>query len=217
VELNAMRFKCESTYNPKPSSPEGYITANLIDVFCLTAGGEETVAARLAVDYLDILRAESEGQSVLHVCDADSSAWMKVYESTIDPAIDFAEIRKDFGFDDPIDGILFLHSAVFHPNVLSWRRFIIDSVCRMFPSDTAMVMWRHTMDLEPTELASLGFRIVAGSDMLFRPNMLKNEYASFRDDRDPIDLIVAKDAQAVVEDLWAALDDPDLGSLDGKQ
>ncbi len=98
MEFNAMRFECKSTYYPKPSEPNDFIRSNLIDVCCFTAGDSDTVAARLAVDYLDILRAESEGQSVLHVCDADSSAWSKVYESMIEPATDFAEIRKDFGF-----------------------------------------------------------------------------------------------------------------------
>ena len=212
-----MRFECRSTYYPKPCSPENFIRSNLIDVCCFTAGDSDTIAARLAVDYLDIQRAENAGQSVLHVCDADSSAWLKVYESTIEPATDFAEIRKDFGFDDPIDGLLFLHRAVFHPDVLPWRRFIIDSVCRMFPSDTATVMWKHTTDLEPQELASLGFRIVAGWDMLFRPNMLKNEYSVLGDEQDPIDLIVAEDAHVVVDDQWDSLDEADFGSFDDEQ
>ncbi len=51
----------------------------------------------------------------------------------------------------------------------------------MFPSDTATLMWKHTTDLEPQELASLGFRIVAGWVMLFRPNMLENEYSALGD------------------------------------
>lgn len=174
----------------------------MIDVLCRTAGDEDTIAARLAVDYLDIAGAERDGASVLHVCDADSSGWTRVYEATIEPAVDFAMIRQDFGFDDPINGLLFLHSAVFHWDLLDWQRFVIDSVCSMFPDDTAMVMWKGTTQLSDKELASLGFRMVAGSDLLFRPNMLPREYSAEEDGRDPIDLEVTEDAGAYVDQEW---------------
>lgn len=204
-----MRFECHSTFYPKPFEPSHYIRTGEIDVFCHTAGDQDTVAARLAVDYLDITRAESEGQSILYVCDSDSAAWMQVYEATIEPDINFAGIREDFGFDDPIHGLVFIHGAVFHRDLLPWRRFIIDSVCRLFPEDTATVMWKHATDLESKELASLGFRIIAGSELLFRPNMLENGYSALADPRDPLDLIVAEDAQDHVDQQWSDLDDSD--------
>lgn len=204
-----MRFECNSTFYPKPTDPTHYFRTDEIDVWCNTAGDEPAVAARLAVDYFDIARAVSDGQSILHVCDADSSAWMQVYETTIEPDINFLGIREDFGFDDPIHGIVFIHSAVFHPDLLPWQRFIIDSVCRLFPKDTATVMWKHTTELEPKELASIGFRMIAGSELLFRPNMLENAYSALDDDRDPIDLVVAEDAEDQIDELWADLDDSD--------
>jgi hypothetical protein len=97
-----MRFECNSISYPKPTDPIHYFCTNEIDVWCNTAGDEPAVAARLAVDYLDIARAVSDGQSIVHVCDADSSAWMQVYEATIEPDINFLGIREDFGFDAPI-------------------------------------------------------------------------------------------------------------------
>jgi hypothetical protein len=45
----------------------------------------------------------------------------------------------------------------------------------MFPSDTTTVMWKEMTHSRDKELASLGFRIVAGSDLLFRPNMLSRD------------------------------------------
>ncbi|QDT04834.1 hypothetical protein K227x_32310 [Rubripirellula lacrimiformis] len=212
-----MRFECNSIFYPKPTDPTHYFRTNEMNVWCYTDGDEPVVAARLAVDYLDIARAVSDGQSILHVCDADSSAWMHVYEATIEPDIHFLGIREDFGFDDPIHGLVFIHGAVFHPDLLLWRRFIIDSVCRMYPEDTATVMWKHTTDLAPNELASIGFRKIAGSKLLFRPNMLENAYSALDDDRDPMDLVVADNAQDSVDDQWASLDDSGSSHFDEEE
>jgi hypothetical protein len=164
-----MRFKCTSIIHPKPYEPSDYIRTNIIDVLCRTAGDEDAIATRLAVDYLDIASAECDGASVLHVCDADSAGWMHVYEATIEPAVDFAMIREDFGFDDPINGLLFLHSAVFHPDRFDWQRFVIDSVCSMFPDDTAMFMWKRTIHL---------IRSVDDGDPVASANKLRGDLAS---------------------------------------
>lgn len=198
-----MRFECRSTYHPKPLEPDDYIRPHDISVICSSSDDEEVVAARLAVDHLDILRAELEGQSVCHICDADSADWEHVYSATIEPAIDFAEIREDFGFRDPVNGLVFIHRAVFHPSTRDWQRLIIDSVCNMFPEDTAVVMRKDTTDLTDKELASLGFRIVAGWDLLFRPNMLKRDYDTAEDERHPVlSLKVPADAGEYVKQEW---------------
>ncbi len=209
-----MQFECNSIFYPKPTDPTHYFNTNEIDVWCHTDGDEPAIAARLAVDYLDIARAVGAGESILHICDAESAGWMSVYETTIEPDIHFTGIREDFGFDNPILGLVFIHGAVFHPDTLPWRQFILDSICRMFPPDTATVMWNNTTDLEPKELASLGFRKIAGSELLFRPNMLENAYSVMGDTRDPMELMVAEDAQDYVDEQWEQLDDANPSYVD---
>jgi len=203
-----MRFDTRSTYCPKPFEPNHYIRSNVVSVVCPVQCDEEddyeygeAVAGRLAIDYLDICRIEAEGQSVLHVCDADSAGWDHVYAATIEPAANFTEIRQDFGFDDAIMGLVFIHQAVFHRSLRPWQQMIIDSVCKMFPESTATVMWRGTTDLTDKELASLGFRLVAGHDLLFRPNMLINQYDTATDERTP-DFAVPPDAEEYVDERW---------------
>jgi len=61
---------------------------------------------------------------------------------------------------------------------------------------------------------SFKFRIIACSELLFRPNMFENGYAVLADNQDPMDLIVAKDAQEHVDEKWSELDDSDLSRLD---
>ncbi len=202
-----MRIEYHSTIYPKPSELNHYICSSEIDVWFPSEDGESVVAARLSVDYLDIARAVSAGESILHICDADSSAWMQVYEATIEPDINFLGLREDFGFDNPVFGMVFVHGAVFHPSVNSWRAYILDTICHIFPKDTATVMWKHTTEMEPKELASLGFRRVAGTELLFRPNMLENTYSALSDQREPNEWVVPSEAQYYVDQQWVDHDD----------
>ncbi len=70
-------------------------------------------------------------------------------------------------------------------------------------------MWKGETDLSDKEFASLGFRIVAGHDLLFRPNMLKNEYDSLEDRRNPIDIEVEDDVGEYVLGAWKKLEPDD--------
>jgi hypothetical protein len=190
------------TYNPMPVEPSGVIVSHEIDVVCYTESDAEVTAARISLDHLDFKRAQKLGHPVVHVCDADSAGWENVYSSVIEPSHDFDEIRKDFGFDDPIDGLLYLYQSVFHPSLRDWQRLIVGQICNMFPASTATVMSKSETDMNEKERASVGFRMIAGSDLLFRPNMIKNEYEAINDDRDPLDLFVPVDAQDYVEERW---------------
>ncbi len=211
-----MHFECRSTFHPKPFEPSHYIRSHDICVQCFSTSDTMTTAGRLAVDYLDFARAESEGFSICHVCDDDSAEWEEVFSAIIEPAPDFAEIRKDFDFDEAVVAIVFIRCAIFHPVIREQQRFVLDSICRMFPEDTAIVMSRETTDLDFKELASLGFRIVAGQNFLFRPNMVVNDYSAADDECQWLfELQVPADAQRYVHDKWE--DEgmpPDLEEID---
>ena len=86
-----MKFVSRMTYHPKPIDPNEVIVSHEIDVLCYTSSDTPAVAGRVAVDYLDFVRANILGQSVMHVCDADSSGWEYVYSSVIEPSHDFDE------------------------------------------------------------------------------------------------------------------------------
>ena len=203
-----MRFDCSYTYYPAPSEPDDYLRLMKIDVNCFHAeSDEEILVARLAIDHLDLIRAEEDGANLLMICDADSAGWESVYSSIIEPGVNSTEIRHDFGFNEPVFHILFLHSAVFHPEVRDWQRFIVDHVCNMFDNHSATVMWKSGTDMTGKELASLGFRMVAETDLLFRPNMLINEYLPDVDRRNSFDVDVGDDTADFVATQWAIEDE----------
>ena len=198
-----MRFECKYTYYPAPCEPDDYLRAMTVDVMCFQKDtDEEVLVARLAIDHLDLIRAEADGMDVLMVCDADSAGWESVYSSIIEPGINSTEIRHDFGFEEPVFHILFMHKAVFHPEVRDWQRFIVDQACEMFDNHSATVMWKGDTGMTDKELASLGFRMIAETDLLFRPNMLISKYVPDDDRRDVFDIAVEDSAIDFVRDEW---------------
>jgi hypothetical protein len=213
-----MRLRCRFDYYPQPLDPHQYIRPVIVDVLCSSRADEEVVAGRLAIDHLDLGRAALQGKSVLEICDADSAAWESVYTALFEPAWDFAEIRRDFEFDDAINHVLFLHHSVFHPRLRDWQSFIVHHVSTLFGADSATVMWKGQTDLSDGELARLGFRMVAGHPLLFRPNMLKHPYDAIAEDLDVFDLEVDRDVEQYVVEEWAKepseteVDDRDHGA-----
>jgi len=104
-----------------------------------------------------------------------------------------------------------IHRVAIHSSLRDWQQMIIDSVSKLFSGETATVMWRGTTDMTDRELASLGFRIVAGEDLLFRPNVLRSEYETVNDDRDPnFDLKAPQEAAEYVQREWENAEQTDF-------
>lgn len=196
-----MKFHCQFDYYPQPYEPNFYIREMIIDVVCGTAEGDEVVAGRLAIDHLDIIRADVSGESIYEVCDADSGGGERVFAGLFEPGTP-AEWRADFRFDEPICHLLFMHRSVFHPVLRDWQSYIIDHVAKLVGDDSAFVMWRGETDLSDHELARLGFRVIAGEDLRMRPNMYQHDYDAARDDRDVLGFDVPNDVADYVERAW---------------
>ena len=209
-----MYFDCRFTYFPRPFEPNHFLREMTIDVVCGVDDFGDVVAARLAVDRLDIGRAATAGEDVYEVCDADSSGWEAVFAGLFEPGGQ-GEWRSDFGFVEPIDHLLFMYHSVFHPALREWQAYIIDHVAALFGHESAFVMWQSETDLTDTELAALGFRIIAGSNLRLRPNMLRHEYDASDDERDVLDLCVPGDAEEFVKANWkrGRTEPPDATSI----
>ncbi len=126
---------------------------------------------------MDLTRAATAGVSIYDVCDSDSSGWEAVYSILLQPGQDFAELKEELNFDEPIFDLLFLYCSVFHPSMERWRLFILDHAARLFGESSAMVMWENETGIASSDLARLGFRRIAGTELLFRPNMVVNDYS----------------------------------------
>ena len=196
-----MHFDCRFRYFPQPYEPNLFLREYEIDVI---SGNDERsfVAGRLAVDFLDMTRVESAGETVLEVCDADSDGWVDVYNSILEVKGRQAQLKEEFDFDDPIYNIAFLRAFVFGPSLQEWRKFIIAHVADMFSFDTATVMRKGHQEFSKPDLAELGFWSISGTDLLFRPNTHRHPYDPVQEERDVLDAEACQFDEEFVKKHW---------------
>jgi hypothetical protein len=54
---------------------------------------------------------------------------------------------------------------------------VIDTIGTLFCNETVLAMWHRTSGLSDAELASLGFRRIAGSELIYRHSVLRSDYS----------------------------------------
>jgi hypothetical protein len=197
-----MRFRVTFEYDPSPFEPDDYLRPGVVDVLCLPEVGDEQVAARLAFDHLDISRIIDSGESLMDVCDADSQGWLNVYEALFEPHGNNGELRREFEFDELVFDVLFIHRAVFHPSIENWVGYILDHVSKLIDTNSATVMWQKIVGLSDRVLADIGFRRIAGEQLLFRPNMLQHACDKEHRLANPSAIRIDEDAGDFVRKAW---------------
>lgn len=196
-----MWFDCRYSYFPQPYDSELFLRNYTIDIYSGNSQGEVLVG-RIGLDYLDLIRVEEAGESVYDVCDCDSAGWEQVYRILFEDREEEVDLKAEFAFDDPVFEIVFLHRFVLHPSLSDWRMFVVSHVAEMFSSNSAMVMWDDAVELTDRQLADVGFRRIAGQELLFRPNMLQHPYRGIGDRRESLDLEVDNSLQDWVLQQW---------------
>lgn len=198
-----MWFKTQTIHHPRPDDPQLFIDNHVVDIVCGTEDYAEVVAGRIAIDYLDLMRASLSGEDILQIADADSGGWEGLVAVTLDLEKHEPEIRDDFSVQDCVFGFGFLYQACFHPSLHPWQSFIVDAVCRTFPEEALIFTLNSQTDLSPIERANLGFRKVAQTNYQFRPNMLQTEYDPSDETANPDSVVVPDDAEAYVNEHWS--------------
>jgi hypothetical protein len=112
--------------------------------------------------------------SLFDVCDQDSQGLYEAYEALFD---DKGEFQPELNIDEPADSLIFVWRAVLHSRVRPYLQGIIDTIGTLFGNDTVLAMWHQTTDLTDAELASLGFRRIAGSKLIYRHSALASDYS----------------------------------------
>ena len=195
-----MWFNTQSVHCPRPIEPQQFIDNHVVEVVCSTEDYNEVVAGRIAIDYLDLIRADFNSGDILGIADADSGGWEGLCAITLDLDEREPKVRDDFNVQDCVFGFGFIYQACFHPSLRSLQPFIVDAVCQMFPAESLMFTFGDRTDLSPAERASLGFRKVAQTNYQFRPNMLKTDFDP--SSQDPDSITVPAEAADYVNERW---------------
>jgi hypothetical protein len=161
-----MRLHCKFISSIGREFEDDYVRRVRINVKCFDAQGmSEYTVAKLAADQILWATAQTDGASLFDICDADSAGMHDLHVILTEGT---NELRDDLQVYEVVDSVLFIHRAVFHPDAEPDKKGVIDAVCNLFGTLTLAVMWHCTTGLPDADLADLGFRRVAGTDLIFR-------------------------------------------------
>jgi hypothetical protein len=195
---------------------EDYVQNLEIAVMCFDQEcATEYVVAKLVMDRILWADAQVDGVSLFEVCDNDSQG---MHELHVILTKGKQEFRRDLKIDEVTNHVIFLYRAVFHPAVHLNRQSILDTAFKLFGRESLAVMWQETSGLSDAELADLGFRKVASSQMVYRHSASRTNF----EDRHPKGLDndvdgVPEYEQWVIRE-WKRLDrvnEPEEGKLFG--
>jgi hypothetical protein len=118
--------------------------------------------------------AQVDGMTLFDVCDQDSQGLHEAYVALFDPD---GEFQSELNLDDFADTLIFIWKAVLHPRLHPYVPGVIATIGSLFSEATVVAMWHDTTGLADIELASLGFRRIAGSELIYRHSARKSDFS----------------------------------------
>lgn len=152
-----------------------YVRVLKIDIFGCDAVGERILLGRIAADQVLVGDARTEDMSLFDVCDQDSQGLHNAYVALFDEQ---GEFQPELEVEDFTDHFIFVWRAVLHSRLSPYLQGIIDTIGTMFGSECVLGMWHQTTDLSDAELSQLGFRRIAGSNLIYRHSALKSDFSN---------------------------------------
>src|SRR5262249_19728912 len=134
----------------------------------------EYIVGKLAVDRLLWADAIMDRVSLFDICDNDSQGWHEVHTILTKGKQDF---RPDLHIHEVTNHVMFLYGAVFHPSISVYRQGLLDTALNLFGEESLAIMWKDTSGLSEKDLADLGFRKIAGSELIYRHSALRTPFS----------------------------------------
>ena len=150
-----------------------YVRALQLDISGCDADGNRVLLGRIAADQVLVGDAQVDGMTLFDVCDQDSQGLHEAYVALFD---ENGEFQSELNLDDHADTQIFIWRAVVHPRLLPYLPGVLATIGSLFSEATVVAMWHDTTGLSDTELASLSFRRIAGSELIYRHSALKSDF-----------------------------------------
>jgi hypothetical protein len=183
---------------------EDYVRELEVVVFSFDEGGQQVILGRVAATQLLWADAEIDGEPLFEICDSDSQGLYEVYRTLTNKK---GKIRADLKTYEVVDHVIFVYRIVLHPDLGMYRQGILESVITLFGHDSLAVMWKDTGDFLESELAELGFRKIAGEELIFRHSAFKTPFSEKYPRGQEVDFEPRPEHQAWVEEQWGKDED----------
>jgi hypothetical protein len=156
------------------SDHSDYVRSLRLDVSGCDDVGNRILLGRIAADQVLVGDAQTEGMRLFDVCDQDSQGLHETYVALFDEQ---GEFQSELNIDEPADSLIFVWRAVLHSRLRPYRQGVIDTIGTLFGNECVLAMWHGTTELSDAELASLGFRRIAGSALIYRHLALRSDFS----------------------------------------
>lgn len=170
------RLYCCFSASPTRMHLEDYVREVQIDILEYDdAVHHEYLIGRVFLDQVLWNAAEVDRVSLFDVCDNDSQGLHHVHSILTEAD---GGLRMDLDIDGPVKHLLFLHRFLLHPDFARFKRAFLESTVTLFGWESLAVMWLNDGNITEAELGQLGFRKIAGEQLVFRDLTLRTAYSS---------------------------------------
>jgi hypothetical protein len=169
-----MRLQCEFSTPAARSEVDDYVRHLVITVEAFGKDYDLYVVGKLAMDQILWNDALTDGVPLFDICDNDSQG---LHEAHVILTNGNDSFRPDLRVQEVTRHVMFLYGAVFHPAIHSYRQGILDTAFNLFGEESVALMWLDTSGLTEAELAELGFKKIAGEDLIFRHSALRTPFS----------------------------------------
>jgi hypothetical protein len=169
-----MRLHCEFSTPVARTDLDDYLRHLVISIECFDKDIAKTyVVGKLAMDQIFWTHALADGVPLFDICDNDSQGLHEAHVILTDGHDSF---RPDLRIKEATNHVMFLYGAVFHPSIHPYRQGILDTAFNLFGEESVALMWRETSGLPEADLAELGFKKIAGKELIFRHSALRTPF-----------------------------------------
>lgn len=172
-----------------------------LSVVDYNADNQFVTLGKFAGDLLPLANIMNARERLYDVCDADSAGWEEVYGILFEKGFEF---REELGIEAAVDNVMFIWKTLLHPKLQPYRQGLYETVCTLFGSDCLVVIWRQATELSDRELSELGFRKIAGCDLLYRDVTQVSEYEQMNPNGTEVELELdfTPEDEAWVRERW---------------
>jgi hypothetical protein len=98
--------------------------------------------------------------------------------------------------------VIFVYRIVLHADVVVYRQEIMEAVITLFGHESLAETWRDTGGFSESELAELGFRKIAGEELIFRHSAFKTPYSEKHPQGLDVDFVAGPQHVACAHEQW---------------
>ena len=200
-----MILECNFTAPIARTMQHDYVREITIDIRCFDeAGANDYLVGRIALSQVLWNDARAESQSLFEICDNDSQGLYEVFTELCDES---GEVRPEFEIDDVFNHVIFVYRVVLHPEVRPYAQSILDAAVDLLGHDALVVMWRGLGGIADTDLAELGFRKVAGIELICRQSTHRSKFSDKHPRGQDVDLAGRPEFESWFNEEWKRSED----------